>query len=884
MVTPGTKLGPYEIVALIGAGGMGEVYRARDERLGRDVAIKVLPAEFAADPERLRRFEQEARAVAALDHPNILAIHDVGTHEGSPYLVTELLEGESLRDRLRGGGLTVRKAVDIGVQIAQGLAAAHEKGVIHRDLKPGNVFVTKDGHVKILDFGIAKLLRPEGKADPYARTVDATPSTDSGAVLGTMGYISPEQLRGQAADARSDIFSFGCVLYEMLSGRSPFLKGTGAETVSAILNEDPRPLSGSGREIAPALQEIVNRCLEKRPEDRFDSAHDVALALRAFSGAGETPTTPPTGLSLGVGRWSRGRWLVVASIATLLIAVATAVWLWKGKPGAPGPDLGLKRIAVLPFENLGAPEDSYFADGMTDEVRGKLASLAGLAVIARSSSDQYRNTTKPPKQIADELSTPFLLTAKVRWQKSSGTSRIRVTPELVEVSGAGPPTTRWQDSFDADLQDIFRVQSEIATRVADALKVRFGSGEREQIAARPTTNLAAYDAYLRGEEIRRKSFQPPELRQAAAQFEQAVALDPGFALAWAALSSARTVEYFNGVPSRTLAESARQAAERAVQLAPDLAEARLAMSSYYNLVKQDSARAREECRAGLAANPRHAGLLTSMVHYDENLGHWENAVSQLELACSLDPRSAGPAGTLGQTFLWLRRYPEALAAFDHALALDTNLLRIQHKAMVFLAQGDLAGARVVVAAASKRVEPVAVIAFFAMNLGQSWVLDEAQQQILLRLTPASFNDDRAEWALALAETCALRGDMAQARRHAEEAHQVLVRILGDTPEAALLLIRNAEALAYLGRREEAIRQGERAAAVAPLIGSRSGRYVQWVRVNNYIILGDHEKALDLLEPLLRMPYFLTPGWLSIDPNFAPLRGNPRFEKLLKPKE
>ncbi len=296
-------LGPYEIVAMLGAGGMGEVYRARDTRLGRDVAIKVLPAQFASDPERLRRFEQEARAVAALTHPNILALYDVGLIEPNvgeslapsragaspaptstqgtpvPYIVTELLEGETLRDRLRGGGLTVRKAVETAVQIVQGLAAAHEKGIVHRDLKPANVFVTKDGHVKILDFGIAKLTRPD--PGPQATTLTPEPSTETGAVMGTVGYMSPEQVRGLPADHRTDIFSFGCVLYEMFSGRSPFRKETTAETMTAILHDDPPALAGIGREIPPALEGIVTRCLEKRPEDRFSSARDLGFALQA---------------------------------------------------------------------------------------------------------------------------------------------------------------------------------------------------------------------------------------------------------------------------------------------------------------------------------------------------------------------------------------------------------------------------------------------------------------------------------------------------------------------------------------------------------------------------------------------------------------------------
>ncbi len=282
------RLGPYEIVALIGAGGMGEVYRARDTRLGREVAVKVLPADYAADTDRLRRFEQEARAAGRLNHPNILTVFDVGTHEGALYIVTELLEGESLGERVRPGSLGLRKAVEIAVQIAHGLAAAHEKGIIHRDLKPANVFVTKDGHVKILDFGVAKLTHPEVSADPYTGATTSGPTTWDGVVVGTAGYISPEQLRGVPTDHRSDIFALGCVLYEMLSGKPPFLKDTGVDMAAAILHEEPAPITVPGREIPLALRAVVDRCLEKQPEERFQSARDLAFNLETLSGSGAT--------------------------------------------------------------------------------------------------------------------------------------------------------------------------------------------------------------------------------------------------------------------------------------------------------------------------------------------------------------------------------------------------------------------------------------------------------------------------------------------------------------------------------------------------------------------------------------------------------------------
>src|SRR5579862_6523269 len=278
----GTKLGPYEIVSLLGAGGMGEVYRARDSRLKREVAIKVLPQALSLDADRLRRFEQEALATAALNHPNILAVFDIGTGDGSPYVVSELLEGETLRERLRSGAIAQRKALDYAMQIAHGLAAAHEKGIIHRDLKPENLFITKDGRVKILDFGLAKLTQPEGGGDQASATM--THATEAGVVMGTAGYMSPEQVRGAPVGPRSDIFSFGAILYEMVSGRRAFHRDTAADTMSAILKEEPSDLSETNRNISPALERIVHHCLEKNPEQRFHSTSDIAFDLEHLSG------------------------------------------------------------------------------------------------------------------------------------------------------------------------------------------------------------------------------------------------------------------------------------------------------------------------------------------------------------------------------------------------------------------------------------------------------------------------------------------------------------------------------------------------------------------------------------------------------------------------
>ena len=348
-LTSSTKLGPYEIQSPIGAGGMGEVYRARDPRLGRDVAVKVLPVSFAADTERLRRFEQEARAVAALNHPNILAIYDIGTREGAPFIVSELLEGESLRKRLSGAALPVRKAIEYAVQIAQGLAAAHETGIVHRDLKPENVFVTRDGRVKILDFGLAKLMQPEHEG---AETISH--QTEAGVVLGTVGYMSPEQVRGKPADQRSDLFSFGAILYEMLSGRRAFHGETAADSMSAILREEPPDLTETNRGIAPGLEHIVQHCLEKNPEERFQSAHDIAFDLQLLSG--QTPSAKEAAISEPRLR----KWWQPAVVVAGMIGMLLAGYFIGARSAAASPT-----FRQLTFQRGSVQSAAFAPDGRT---------------------------------------------------------------------------------------------------------------------------------------------------------------------------------------------------------------------------------------------------------------------------------------------------------------------------------------------------------------------------------------------------------------------------------------------------------------------------------------------------------------------------------------
>ena len=873
----GQRLGPYEIVAPLGAGGMGEVYRARDKKLDRDVAIKVLPQSLAADREALARFEREAKAVAALSHPNILAIFDFGTHDGTAFAVTELLEGETLRGKLNAGPISGREAVDYALQVARGLSAAHERGIVHRDLKPENLFVTKDGHLKILDFGLAK--RVEAVA-PGEETSAPTGSghTEPGTVMGTLGYMSPEQVRGLPVDHRSDIFSFGAILYELLSGRRAFKKDTVSDTIAAILKEEPSELSVSGRNISPALDHIVRHCLEKNRENRFQSVKDIAFTLSEASGptvaAGADPAERPTR--------TRTRTVLIAA-AVLFVLAATGLFFMRRvhKITAAG---GVTRVAVLPFENMGSPDDDYFADGIADAVRGKLTSVPGIEVIARGSSIAYKKTAKTPKRIAEELDARYLLTATVRWQKSGGASRVQVNPELVEVRESGAPASKWQQPFDAALTDVFQVQSDIASRVAQALGVALGAGEEKRLSEVPTQNLPAYDAFLKGEEVSKSLAveEPRALRKALVFYEQAVALDPGFAQAWAQVSRASSRLYDLSTPIPELAERARQAAERAAALAPARPEGHLALGNYQSFVLKDPAGAIDRYARGRRLSPGNADLLAATALAEEILGRWETSIQHFRQAERLDPRSVLTQSRLGEELLLLRRETEARQSIDRGLALaPSHLYLIELKAMMFLVQGDLAGARAVLRAAPKEVEPTALVSYLASYWDLVWVLDEEQRGLLLRLTPSAFDEDEGVWGICTAQAYALQGEAANARTAAGVARKAFQEQLRQTPDDDQRHILLGLALAYLGRKEEAIREAEREPVSHSLTkDAYSGPYYQHQQARIYMLVGDPEKALDKLEPLLKIPYFLSPGWLRIDPNFDTLRKNPRFQKLV----
>jgi TolB-like protein/DNA-binding SARP family transcriptional activator len=577
--------------------------------------------------------------------------------------------------------------------------------------------------------------------------------------------------------------------------------------------------------------------------------------------------------------FSRARLKVSAIIGAALIIGGlgfAAVDTGKGKAaGVP------KRVAVLPFENLGPRENEYFADGVTDAVRGKLAALPGLQVIARSSSSQYKRTTKSPQQIGQELGVQYLLTGTVRWSEGASGRRVQVSPELIQVATAAE---QWQQPFDAVPSDVFEVQADIAAQVAQALRVALGAGERRMLSERPTANVSAYAAFLRGNQLWYGASDLAEERRALEQYERAVTLDSTFALAWAAVSRVHSVLYDDVSAGR---ESERRAAylaaQRAVSIDPALPEGHLALLRYYGYTRYDWPRALAEFSQARENAPGNAEVLRMGAVVEGHRGRLDQALSHLREAERLDPRSSALPETMAFYLFYHRRYSQALTAADRALALAIvgDPGPVWDKVVTHLAEGDVKSARAVLDTA--RSDPVATVikAFTGGPWGLPWVLDENQQGLILRLAPTAFDDDTVAWGLALAATHALRRNGARARAYADSARTTAEARLKVSPEDPPLHVYLGLAYAYEGRVVEAIREGQEAVARMPFRRDAIwAPYLQHQLARIYLLVGQPEKALDQLEALLRIPYYLSPAWLKIDPTFAPLRGNPRFERLV----
>ena len=587
---------------------MGEVYRARDPRLGRDVAIKVLPVSTADDPAALHRFEREARAIAAMSHPNILAIHDVGTTK-PPFIVTELLEGETLRALIGRGPQPAARAIDIVVQLTNGLDAAHGRGIVHRDLKPDNIFLTCDGVVKILDFGLAKTHSALAAVADVTRALDTMPGT----LVGTVGYMSPEQVRGAAADPRADIFAVGAILYELVTGKRAFCGGSMADTMSAILNEQPQ--FEGGRRWPHELLRIVQRCLSKNPEHRFQSGGDLAAALRSLR-------------RLGV------------------------------------EEHAVDSVAVLPFTNTGGIDADYLSDGIAESLINNLARIPKLRVVPRSTVFRYKGTDLDPRTLGEQLQARLLLTGKVLLRGE----RLLVQVDLVDST---EHKQLWGERFNRTCADIFEVEDEIARQIADKLRLRLSVDEQQQFADHATKDPMAYDMYLKARYHWAKRT-PESIRKAIECLEAAIARDSHFALAWAGLADTRILfGWYGAGVIRDLFDGATAAAQTAVRLDPDLAEGHAALG-FSMCCTGDWDAGLRECELAIELNPAYFLAYDWLAIPLAALGRFEEALAMVGKAKSLEPLSLVVHHHQAWVNVMADRFSHAVEISKQALELDPH--------------------------------------------------------------------------------------------------------------------------------------------------------------------------------------------------------------------
>jgi len=870
--------GRYEIIEELGAGGMGRVFRAFDKKMEEEVALKLIKPEIAADKRIVERFRNEIKIARKITHKNVCRMHDLNEDGQTLYLTMEYVRGEDLKSLIRRTKhLAPGTAVSIVLQIAEGLAEAHKLGIIHRDLKPQNIMIDKEGNAKIMDFGIARSLQTQGL-------------TGEKAIIGTPEYMSPEQIEGKETDPRSDIYSLGVILYEMLTGRVPFEGDTPLSVALKHKTEPPEDPHKINPQIAKDLGLLVLRCLEKLKERRVQSAEELMAELSKVEEgipiAGKVLPINKSFASEETAKTFKKRWRLIASLLILAVMAATAVhYLTKETPG-PSSASRKKRLVVLPFENIGPAEDEYFADGITDEIIARIANVADLNVIARNSSIQYKKTTKPLQQIGKELNVDYVLSGTIRWRKpGEGRGRVRVVPSLTKVSDS---IQVWANVYDESIAELFQVQSDISKKVTEALGIALREPEKRALEIMPTRNMQAYDYYLRGNDLVFQSNDQKPTRQAIENYEKAVSLDPNFYQAFARLAQAQAMYYFyhyDHSPDRSA--KAKDAVDNASRLNPQAPETHTAQGYYYYWCQLDYEKALEHFGISLEKQPQNAPILEGIAFIKRRQGKLDEAMSYLKRASELDPLSINTAFQLGVTYLLLRNYQEAEKCFNRTLILNPEYaLAYYRKTCLSFYQGDTKKARQVLEEASRtlRIPDPNLILY-------PWVLvdifegkyDPALQRLVSDASEAfSYQFYFVPKSQLQAQIYGLMKNPQMEKRQYESAVAFLEGKIRKEPEDSRYYSALGIAYAGLGRKKDAVLAAEKATAILPLSkefmgGAFRARDLALV----YTMVAEYDKAFNLIEQLLSATGEISVQFLRLDPVWTPLLTHPRFKRLGK---
>jgi serine/threonine protein kinase/cytochrome c-type biogenesis protein CcmH/NrfG len=866
-----TEFGDYELVEEIGRGGQGIVYRARQKSLNRTVALKVIGPGTWAIEAHLKRFRREAEAAASLQHPGIVPIHEVGERDGQCYFSMNFIEGGQLDEVVRHSPMPIRQAVQLVAKVARTVHYAHEHGILHRDIKPGNILLDAKGEPHLTDFGLARLVEAESTV------------TRSLEVLGTPSYMAPEQAGGNNTQLTSatDVYGLGAVLYQLLTGHPPFAGRTTYETIKLLLDTEPRPPRSLNPKIDRELSTICSKALEKDPRLRYPSALALAEDLDHWL-KHEPIQARRTGILTRGKKWVQ-RNPTSALLGASLIALAAVIGenVWKTE-FIPNPVTN--GVAVLPFENLsGDPNNAYFADGIQEEILTRLAGIADLKVISRASTQQYQSKPRNLQEIAKQLGVANILEGSVQ----KAVDQVRVNVQLIN---AQTDTHLWAGTYDRKLTDILGVESEIAKGIAESLEVKLTGREKQALAVKPTNNQEAYDAYLRGLAFEGHSsflagVGPP--LEAIGFYERAVQLDPNFALAWARLS--RT----NAAADRS--DAAKRALENAQKLDASSAETLLALGHYQLSMLHDDAAARTTFERVNEMLPSSSQAPFALGRLARREGHWDECVAYFERALTLDPSNVELLLRVAWTYAMLRQFPAALKLYDRALDITPNNPSVMMaKAGIYQTLGQLQEAGRLLPEINEQTasEDARSIKIFQLRLERNY--GEAIRFLQVRLAQFHFDseDYKATNQMWLAFMQRFAGDMAGAKVSAEQARNLLEHLYRDQPDNAILAAHLSRVDALLGEKDLALQLAERAVLLMPRAKDAvTGPSLEENLALIETIFGDSSRAISTLSQLLHTPYnswiypaTITSALLRLDPIWDPLRGDPAFQKLCEEKQ